>query len=162
MNGPLWKGARQLLLQPRALQADLSCSGRHKWMVTVPCLGERTSPIPTLALGGEQSANFHVSWPSPTRSWASCLIPSQHLCQHVASSAFVQTAVMATAPAVSPVLGGRETWSLAASLLNPPLLVPTPGPQRTSQQEPRQPAGPQSRVTWAPVRTETASSQLRS
>lgn len=70
MNGPLWKGARQLLLQPRALQADLSCSGRHKWMVTVPCLGERTSPIPALALGGEQSANFHVSWPSPTHPLA--------------------------------------------------------------------------------------------
>lgn len=79
MNGPLWKGARHLLLQPRALQADLSCSGRHKWMVTVSCLGEKTSPIPALAPSGEQSADFHLSWPSPARSRASCLIPSAPL-----------------------------------------------------------------------------------
>lgn len=51
MNGPLWKGARQLLLQPRTLQADLSCSGDTKGWYLDPSLGERPSPIPALAPG---------------------------------------------------------------------------------------------------------------
>ena len=105
MNRPLWKGARQLLLQPRTLQADLSCSGDTKGWYLDPSLGERRPPSPPSPPGGEQSADFHLSWPSPTRSRASCLVPSQHLCQHVASSAFGQTAMVAQASAASPVLG---------------------------------------------------------
>ena len=94
---------------------------RHKWMVPRSLLGRETDPHPRpRPWGGEQSADFHLSWPSPTRSRASCFVPSQHLCQHVASSAFGQTAVVAQASAASPVLGRQGDMVTCCLHLPPP------------------------------------------